>query len=330
MRERSAAKSMARAATPPPPAATPSQSMPLDLMIPATAERIAVSTPDADASPTMPDLEMPHLPGLGFATEPPPPPPSPRLAEIAAAIARGSMDVFLSPIVALQTHQVSHYEVTVRLRSSKGGYLDGAEQELQLASSDVLALFDTERLKCAAELAGRLDAHNKPGSLLSPVNGPSLTNGEFLDTFARAYEERDRISNQLVLTFAQADVELFSASAWQALGNMHAFGFRFAVAQIDHVAMDFAGLAKRGFSFLRLDANALINGLPGRDRFFGSAELCQLLAGAGMTLVADAIEDEAIRARVFGFGVLFGQGRLFGGARQVKLDTLPPGSSAAA
>lgn len=323
-----------------------SQNLPFDLMIPATAERIAVSDPasTAPAAPRadsqsdqrrepdqLPVLELPPLPVFEFASAPEPQAkPNPRLAAIIAAVENGEMDVFLSPIVALQSHQVSHYDVSVRLKAPNGAYLDDAEQELQLAGSDVLALFDTARLRRSAALAQRLDAHNKSGSLLSPVNGPSITNAEFLETFARVYEERDRISNQLVLTFSQADLEQFSPSAWQALSDMHAFGFRFALAKIDHVAMDFAALADRGFAFLRLEADALTKGLPARDRFIGADELCKLLAGAGMTLVADTIDDEAVRARVFGFGVLFGQGRLFGGARQVKLDALPAGSSAAA
>ena len=328
---------------------TPSMhTLPFELLIPATAERIAVSgqaatsgklasaapVPAAEALAIGPNQtqaqlpDLPHLPVFEFA--PPPPPPNPRLAAIVAAVENGTMDVFLSPIVALQSHQVSHYDVTVRLKSSSGAYLDDAEQELQLAGSDMLALFDTARLKRSAALAQRLDAHNKSGSLLSAVNGPSITNADFLETFARVYEERDRISSQLVLTFTQADVEQFTASAWQALGDMHAFGFSFALSKIDHVAMDFSALAKRGFAFLRLDASALLSGLPARERFVGPDDLCKLLAGAGMTLVADTIDDEAVRARVFGFGVLFGQGRLFGGARQVKLDPLPAGTSAAA
>ena len=318
---------------------TPSMhTLPFELLIPATAERIAVSGLATAAAAPLPAVaspevapaplpDLPHLPVFEFA---PPPPPNPRLAAIVAAIENGSMDVFLSPIVALQSHQVSHYDVTVRLKAASGAYLDDAEQELQLAGSDMLALFDTARLKRSAALAQRLDAHNKSGSLLSAVNGPSITNADFLETFARVYEERDRISSQLVLTFTQADVEQFTASAWQALGDMHAFGFSFALSKIDHVAMDFSALAKRGFAFLRLDASALLSGLPARDRFVGPDDLCKLLAGAGMTLVADTIDDEAVRARVFGFGVLFGQGRLFGGARQVKLDPLPTGASAAA
>ena len=317
-------------------AAQPDLAMSFDLMIPATAQRIAVSEPEmspilASTAPELPpEFELPPLPGLQFASEPQAVQLSPRLAAISAAIAHGAMDVFLSPIVALQTHQVSHYDVTVRLKSANGTYIDGAEQDLQLAGNDILALFDIARLKRASALAQRLYAHNKAGSLLAAVNGQSLTNGEFLETFAQTYEERDRISAQLVLSFAQADVELFSASAWQALSNMHAFGFRFALTSLDHASMDFAGLAKRGFTFLRVSASALTDGLPARDRFIRSDELCKMLAGAGMTLIADAIDDEAVRARVFGFGVLFGQGRLFGGARQVKLDPLPSVSSAAA
>ena len=346
------------------------QALPFELLIPATAERIAVSQPapaaptlaDAAPQPSAPTLSiapdevaespaqasapavapqafgLPELPSLDLSqaqliaamTAPAPPPRNPRLEAIVDALENGEMDVFLSPIVALQSHQVSHYDVTVRLKASAGGYIDNAEQELQLAGSDLLALFDTARLKRAASLAQRLDAHNKSGSLLSAVNGPSITNAEFLETFARVFEERDRISNQLVLTFTQADLEQFTPSAWQALGDMQAFGFRFALSKIDHVAMDFAALASRGFAFLRLEANALMHGLPARDRFIEADELCRYLAGAGMTLVADTIDDEAIRARVFGFGVLFGQGRLFGGARQVKLDQLPKGAPAAA
>lgn len=296
----------------------------LDDLIPKTAQTIVASDPDRSLPP------LPDLPPMPTLSQPPEPPVNPRIAAIAEALQDSEMDVFLSPIVALQSHEVSHYDVTVRLKSRSGHYLDDAEQELRLAGSDLLALFDTARLKRAAALARKLEAHKKKGSLLSAVNGPSMSNTEFLETFARVFEERDRISNQLVLTFTQADIEQLTPSAWQSLGDMHAFGFRFALSNVDHAGMDFAALTQRGFAFLRLDANALLNGLPARDHFMGPDELCRHLAGAGMTLVADTIDDEAVRARIFGFGILFGQGRLFGGARQIKLDPIPSSSPAAA
>jgi cyclic-di-GMP phosphodiesterase, flagellum assembly factor TipF len=136
------------------------QSLPFDLLIPATAERIAVSAPLAVsvAAPTVAASSLaaaglPDLSAFEFTLPPPPIAPNPRLAAIVAAVESGSMDVFLSPIVALQSHQVSHYDVTVRLKSAAGSYIDDAEQELQLAGSDMLALFDTARLKRSAALA---------------------------------------------------------------------------------------------------------------------------------------------------------------------------------
>ena len=312
----------------------------VDLLIPATAQTIASSEPAAQPqsvtdSPAgfasaLPHLDLPSLPPLPAFEFAKPFASDKRLAEAIAAIEAGSMDVLLSPIVALQSHQVSHYDITIRLRSTSGADFKDADEVLQLASNDVLALFDIARLTRAATLAQKLDAHNKPGSLLSMFSGSSVTNSGFLEAFARAYEERDGIASQLVLTFSQSDTEQFSPSAWQALSDMQAFGFRFALSKIDHVSTDFAGLARRGFAFIKLDADAFMNGLPARDRFVAPDEICAHLARSGMTIVTEAIDNEAVRARIFGFGVLYGQGQLFGGTRQVKLDPLASGSSAAA
>lgn len=344
-----------------------------ELMIPATAERIAASAPayppglgsapalslhpetasheppsrsDAANLPpyppmsqaampyamTTPDLDLDlalTLPSL-TALQPEPPPVDPKIKAMTRAIEAGRMDVMLSPIVGLMTNDVTHYDVKVRLQADAGGYFDHPEQDLLLAGSDVLALFDTARLTRAAALARRLDARGKTGSLLSEVTGPSLTNGGFLESFARIYEDRDRIAGQLVLTFTQGDTERFSPSAWQALSDMHAFGFRFALDRLEHLNIDFVALAQRGFAFVKLDASVLLSGMPSAQRFVPSQDVCRQIAGAGLTLIADAVNDDAMRARLFGFGVLFGQGQLFGGARMVSVDPTPAGSTSSA
>ena len=312
-----------------------------ELKIPATAERIAISGHVSPATP-IPQVELPtaHAPAdldLDFtlplppiAEAPPTPPINPRVAAITRAVETGRMDVLLSPIVGLMTHEVTHYDIKVRLKSETGAYFDSPEQDLVLAGSDVLALFDSARLTRAASLARRLDSRGKSGSLLSEVAGLSLTDGGFLDTFAKIYEDRERIAGQLVLTFSQADVDRFTPSAWQALSDMHAFGFRFALDRLEHLDVDFSVLAKRGFAFAKLDAAVLLAGMPARDRFVPVDEVCREIAGAGLTLIADAIDSEATRARLFGFGVLFGQGQLFGGGRLVSVDTSSGGRSVAA
>ena len=318
------------------PAQQPGMFASADFLIPATAERIAVSIPDAESNAyergrfDMPSLELPPVrldpaqpPSTAVSIAAPPalaPAVDPRIAAIAQAIQSGSMDVMFSPIVGLQDQAVRHYEVSVRLRTATGAHIDNADDVLELAGSDLVGLFDSARLARTTSFAGRLEALKKPGSVLSPVAGGSMTDGRFLETFARLYEERQTMSAQIVLTFPQADVATFGQAAWQALGDMHAFGFRFAIDKVRHLDMDFEALGRHGFAFVKLPARAFIEGLPLASGSVSASDICRHLSGSGMTLVADAIDDEALRARVFGFGVVFGQGQLFGGARAINLD----------
>ncbi|MGL4395979.1 MAG: EAL domain-containing protein [Hyphomicrobium sp.] len=242
----------------------------------------------------------------------------PHIAAISEAIQRRRMDVLLCPIVGLGDYSVRHYEVMVRLKSESGEAMDSGL--LEITPADIMTLFDVERLSRTAELADRLSARGKSGSVLSAIAGPSMADARFLETFAQIYEGRNTISSQLVLTFRQADVERFSDGAWQALDDMHAFGFRFAIDDITHLGTDFTSLARSGFAFIKLPARAFLDGLPADQGVVAPHAICKHLAGSGLTLVVESIDDDAALARIFGFGVLFGQGQLFGGARAVALD----------
>jgi cyclic-di-GMP phosphodiesterase TipF (flagellum assembly factor) len=337
-----------------PATAQPAGSLPsLDALIPATAQPIAVSHAGAPRAPQAAAPPAPVAapasaptptqsafipeatsPALQAAARVPAPAPSPRstsvdrrLAEIAQAIESSRMDVYLNPIVGLGDYAVTHFEVSVRLKSSTGAYIDNPEQTLSLGAGDLLALFDIERLNRTALVAAQLEARGKQGSLLSPTAGQSMTDGQFLEAFARTFEDRTSISGQLVLTFTQADISAFGPGTWQALADMHSFGFRFALDQVTHLGTDFMALAEKGFAFVKLPVVAFLDGLPAGHGMVPPADICRHMAGAGLTLVVD---DDAILARVFGFGALFGQGRLFGGSRQITLEGLGAPQTAAA
>ena len=303
-----------------------------DFFIPLTAERIAVSEPEPN-NREREDYEVPTIvppQQLHQALPAPAPAPDPRIAAIAHAIHAGNIDVFLSPIVTLKDHAVGHYEVVVRLRAPSGEHFDRPEQILDLAGSELIGLFDSARLSRSAALAERLEERGKAGSVLLSIKGQSMTDGGFLETFARVYEERQSISGQLVLTLSQADLGRLTASAWQAIGDMHAFGFRFALEGIEHLDTDFEALARHGFALAKLPAKAFILGLPSSHGVVSAHEICSKLAEAGLTLIADAIDSDEVRARIFGFGILFGQGQLFGGARAMSLEPAAANRTAAA
>jgi cyclic-di-GMP phosphodiesterase TipF (flagellum assembly factor) len=103
---------------------------------------------------------------------------------------------------------------------------------------------------------------------------------------------------------------------------MRSLGFRFALSAMTDLDMDFEALAEQGFVFVKLDASVFLQGLPAPSGRIPANDVCRHLAQHGLTLVVDHIEDDDQLARVFGFGVLLGQGQLFGGARPVRADVV--------
>ena len=313
-----------------------------EIIIPATAERIAGSDPAAPVSsdsghnrdvpsPRIALPPLPDLPTLDFpANSAPAAELPPRPAAIARAVEDDRMDILLGPIVMLAEHSVSHYEMTANLRSGSGERLDALEDDFAVIGGELDTQFDIARLNRAAALATRMDARDRDGSLLAEFFGSSMTSRAFLEAFAHAYEARPRISAQLVLTLAQRGIDAFTPSAWQAVQDMHAFGFRLALDKVAHMGTDFAALQRSGFRFVRFDAQALLEGMTTPDRFVPADEIIQRATLAGLSIIAVGIADAETQRRLLDAGILLGQGPLFGAARPVNVDGGGPTDQSAA
>ncbi|WP_295555013.1 EAL domain-containing protein [uncultured Hyphomicrobium sp.] len=239
---------------------------------------------------------------------------------MADAISAGRIDVALEPILGLEDQQTRHYEVSVRLRDADGNPLDVAPDGPDLRGTGLLPLFDGVRVARTAAVARRLEDRGKGGSVFSAFSGESVADEHFLGELAETLHLRASLASQLVLSFTQTDVRGFSTPEWDSLADMRALGFRFAISHMTDLDMDFEALAEQGFVFTKLDASVFLNGLPAPSGHISSADVCRHLASHGLTLVVERIDNEEQLARVFGFGVLLGQGQLFGGARPVRAE----------
>lgn len=241
-----------------------------------------------------------------------------RVARIADALEAGRVDVFLEPILDLEKQQARHFEVSVRLRDESGAEISPDDLVETERPSGVLPLLDCVRLQRTAHVARRLEERNKKGNVFSTFSGHSLTEDDFLSTFAEAYEAHLQLAGQLVLTFSQADARRFRTPHWTMIHEMRDLGFGFALRAVTDLDMDFEILAKAGFKFVKLDADVFLSGLPAPGALVPAADLCKHLEHLGLKPVVEAIDDNAKREQVFAYGVRLGQGRLFGGARQIK------------
>lgn len=310
------------------------------------AGAMAVSPPPPDVSRAMsppPSLEARSLPPapplrgtLGPDRVPPPQanydstplmpaaqaPIAPPRSEFADAIASGRVDVLLEPIIGLGDLRPRHYEVSLRLTDRNGEAVEASPRNPQFANAGLLPLLDRTRLERTIGVAGRLDKRGKVGSVISEYSRDSLTDREFLLGAKACRDQNPALTGQLVLSFAQEGVRHLSDTQWAALAALKSIGFRFGVQDITDLDMDFARLAEAGFAFAKLDADVFLEGLRAPHGFIPASDICRYFASLGVALVVGRIDDESERARLFGFGVVFGQGHLFGGARPMKVDAL--------
>lgn len=326
------------AAAPLPPMAPPSIETSLDALRTTASSMRAASAAVASAPATIAtsaalSVPAPVLPPIAPAAAAAAPSASGIAADIASALSAGRMDVLLEPIMGLDDQRARHYEVTLRLRSVAGSALDTGSPDVQdeLKAARILPLIDAVKLQRTAGVAALLVERGKPGSVFSSYAGQSLADRGFMSDVVASMRARPQTAGQLILSFSQSDVRGFAAAEWMSLGELRSLGFRFALSDVTDLDMDFGSLARAGFSYAKLDADVFLDGLHSPAGLIPSADVCRHLAGQGLALVIDRIDSEMKRVRIFGFGVLFGQGQLFGVPRPVKTDAgkVPPRTVAA-
>jgi len=240
--------------------------------------------------------------------------------EIIAALNAQRIDVFLEPILDIKDQRPQHFEVSIAMRTASGAALDLGRAETHLGGTGLLPLLDQTRIVQAANLADRLAGLGKTGSVLTRLHGETLSNEGFRHSFASGQRTIGAFPRHLVLSLPQVEVAHFTNADWQTLARLGAAGFGFAITSITTLDMDFQGLAARGFVIARLDADTFLNGLPAEGMRIPPGDICRHFAACELALVVGRIDDDQQLARIFGFGVLFGQGQVFGGPRAVNPD----------
>ncbi len=281
---------------------------------------------------------------FGIGQEPPAPPPLPhqathredraddralepadaadRLAAVAEALSKERIEVFLEPIHGLADRQARHYEVTIRLTLEDGNQLGHDAYSSVTAGTALLPLIDAVKVSQAKKVGMHLLRRGQSGALISQINGQSVSGDDFSADLATIMGHDQIMAGRLVLSFAQNDLRGFSPGQWAAIDRIGQIGFRFAVDDITSLDMDFEMLGRKGFAFAKLDADVFANGLPAGQVLVPPTDVCRHLAGAGLTLIVDHLNDDRQLAEVLGFGALFGKGELFAAPRPVKSEAL--------
>jgi EAL domain-containing protein (putative c-di-GMP-specific phosphodiesterase class I) len=241
-------------------------------------------------------------------------------ADLVDALTAERMTVYLEPIQQMETDRPRHYEISVRFKTADGSELPHDALLSAARTAGLLPRVDAAILPRAARIAQHFQLRGRDTDIFARVHGTSLPDQEFRAEVTAAAIAAD--GGSIILSFAQDDVRGFGRIHWMILSTLAEMGVRFAIESVTDLDMDFGILKRHGFAFVKLDKDVLLDGLPAPGGTIASSDVCRHFASLGLALIVSHIDDEKALARILGFGILFGQGALFGGRRAVRSDLL--------
>lgn len=251
------------------------------------------------------------------------------LAQIAGAVEAARIDIYLDPILGLDDRKARHFEVSVRLRNDDGELLDPREFGQVMRGTGLGPRIEAHTFTESIQLAGQFAARGADASLFANLSAESLRDGGFHDALAGALTPDVALASRLVMSVAQSEVRSFGPAHWDALAAMAQTGLRYALVDVVDLDVDFEAIKRRGFDFVRLDAQVFLDGLPAPHGEVPAADLCRYLSRLGFSMIVGRIADERQLVKVLGFGALLGQGRLFGAPRPLRVEHVARQPSAA-
>lgn len=245
-----------------------------------------------------------------------------RLEEVAEAVSRDQLDIYLNPIMAMEDGKARHFEVTVMARTALGDTFDPEEFRGLTRGSGLMPLLDSSRLRHSSAIAQRLGARIDGASVFSTLEGETLESRRFFASVTSDRSAGHLTSTQLVLSLRQADVRTFAPAHFQALKILREMGFRFALQDVTDLDINFEALATIGFTFVKLDASLFLDGMNISGEILQASEICQYLESMGLTIVIGEITSDEQRTSIAGAGVAFGQGSVFGAPSLIRKATM--------
>jgi cyclic-di-GMP phosphodiesterase TipF (flagellum assembly factor) len=224
---------------------------------------------------------------------------------------RGSIDLFLQPIVRLPQRRPEYYECFSRIRTGDGSmivpeqYIAIAEREGLVTDIDNLLLF-----RCV-QLVRRTQKQDRGIGFFLNISKYTLADKAFLQDFVDFLQGNPELAPDLIFEFRQEDVAEAAGEAGTEIHRLSALGFPFSMDKVTDLDLDGAELAQRGFRFVKIEAAALI---PGLDQEPNGARLTRLrseLRLHGIRLIVEKLETEESLIEVLDHGIDLGQGYLF-------------------
>ena len=241
------------------------------------------------------------------------------LASVENALRDNRVELWVQPVVSLPQRKRRFFECYTRIPAGDGAmvlpeqYVGVAERSGMITAIDNILLF-----RCI-QIVRKLYDRNMSAGFFCNISPRSLQDREFFKQFIALLAEHSAIASSIVFEFPQAAIERHDPELERDLEKLAALGFRFSVDQVTDFEFDAIELARRNFRYVKVDANRLIPpplGVAEQD----PEMIKRKLDVAGLDLIVEKVETDAMLVELLDIGIDYGQGYLFGEPRLSRLD----------
>ena len=230
------------------------------------------------------------------------------------------VDLYLQPVVTLPQRKVRYYEALTRLRSEQGEVILPADYMPVAEPAGVMPLIDNILLFRCVQVIKRLSGRNRQAGVFCNISFHSLVDGEFFSDFTAYLRQNLDLAGAIIFEFGQATFQSLGPAEEESLRTLADMGFRFSMDKVRNLAMDPNKLAERGFKFVKIPADLLLETDDELD--IHPADLGPLLGRNGIEMIVERIETEAMVVDLLDYNASLGQGFLFSAPRPVRAEIL--------
>lgn len=227
------------------------------------------------------------------------------------------VELWLQPVVSLPQRKRRHFECYTRVPVGNNAivlpeqYIGLAERTGLITAIDNILLF-----RCI-QLVRRLRRHNLSLGFFCNISPRTLADRDFFGDFVNMLAENSETASSIMFEFPQSTIENMDANLDRDLARLASLGFRFSLDQVTHFDFDPYALGQRNFRFVKLEAHRLLPAIAGGQPV-PVEPLKRRFDLAGLDLIVEKIESEAMLVELLELGIDFGQGYLFGEPRLSK------------
>jgi cyclic-di-GMP phosphodiesterase TipF (flagellum assembly factor) len=167
----------------------------------------------------------------------------------------------------------------------------------------------------------RLLLKNREVGVFCNLSVATLTDAVVFPQLLEFLDANRAIAPSLVLEFTQSGLRDAGPIETESLAALRQCGFHFSMDNVTDLRLEPRELASRGFRFVKLRANLILN-RGGLTTDIHPGDLPDLLARFGIDLIAERIESEGAVVDLLDYDVKFGQGFLFSPPRPVRAEAL--------